>query len=148
MHSFSWWRMVVRVMECKGGAPLINEIKIFKHCFTILLGPHTLSLLPTHYTEQAGLYVTWQVCHYSCTASLSPKTEPRYKEEISMHHTFSVPYTAANHHCPDNHFEDIRDANSIDSRLPDHFRSLYLLPLRSFGLLWSHSAPIVWQWRM
>lgn len=41
MHSFSWWRMVGRVMECKGGAPLTNEIKIFKHCFTILLGPHT-----------------------------------------------------------------------------------------------------------
>lgn len=46
MHSFSWWRMVGRVMECKGGAPLTNEIKIFKHCFTILPGPHTLSLLP------------------------------------------------------------------------------------------------------
>lgn len=41
MHSFSWWRMVGRVMECKGGAPLTNEIKIFKHCFMILLGPRT-----------------------------------------------------------------------------------------------------------
>lgn len=28
------------------------------------------------------------------------------------------------------------------------FRSLYLLPLHSFGLLRSHSAPIMWQWRM
>ena len=50
--------MVGRVMECKGGAPLTNEIKIFKHCFTILPGPHTHSLLPTRYTEQAGLHVT------------------------------------------------------------------------------------------
>lgn len=39
MHSFSWWRMVGRVMGCRGGAPLTNEIKIFKHCFTILPGP-------------------------------------------------------------------------------------------------------------
>lgn len=30
--------MVGRVMECRGGAPLTNEIKIFKHCFTILPG--------------------------------------------------------------------------------------------------------------
>lgn len=29
------------------GAPLTNEIKIFKHCFTILAAPHTLPLLPT-----------------------------------------------------------------------------------------------------
>lgn len=34
--------MVGRVMECKGGAPLTNEIKIFKHCFTILPGPGSL----------------------------------------------------------------------------------------------------------
>lgn len=26
-------------------------------------------------------------------------------------HTFTVPYTTANHPCPGNHFEDIRDAN-------------------------------------
>lgn len=53
--------MVVRVMEYKGGAPLTNEIKIFKHCFTILSGPHTLSLLRTRYMEQASLHV-----HDSC----------------------------------------------------------------------------------
>lgn len=34
--------MVGRVMECKEGAPLTNEIKIFKHCFTILPGPRSL----------------------------------------------------------------------------------------------------------
>lgn len=50
--------MVVRVMEYKGGAPLTNEIKIFKHCFTILSGPHTFSLLRTRYMEQASLHVT------------------------------------------------------------------------------------------
>lgn len=75
MHSFSWWRMVVRVMECKGGAPLTNEIKIFKHCFTILTGPHTLFLLPTCYVEQTGFYVTRQLCHYSWTTSVSATTE-------------------------------------------------------------------------
>ena len=31
--------MVVVVIEKEGGPPLTNEIKIFKHCFTILPGP-------------------------------------------------------------------------------------------------------------
>lgn len=48
-------------MECKGWAPLTNEIKIFKHCFTILRGPHRLFLLPIRYVE----YLT-SMSHDSC----------------------------------------------------------------------------------
>lgn len=37
-----------------GSGPLTNEIKIFKHCFTILLGPHALFLV-TFVLLTAGL---------------------------------------------------------------------------------------------
>ena len=76
MHSFSGWRMVVRVMECRGGAPLTNEIKIFKHCFTILTLPHTHTLcyLLATWSREAS---TWhQLLHHSRATSVSAEMEP------------------------------------------------------------------------
>lgn len=116
MHSFSWWRMVGRVMECKGGAPLTNEIKIFKHCFTILPGPHTLSLLPMLATWSRPAS-TW---HDSCVIThaqhlslwrQSPDTWRKYPRTTLLQYLTPQLIIPS----PDNHFEDIKDANPIDS---------------------------------
>ena len=117
MHSFCWWRMVVRVIECRGGVPLTNEIKIFKHCFTILTVPHTLPELPTCYMEQAGLYSMWQdSCSITHAQHLSQQRQtPLHEEEMSSYRTFTLLYTADNHPCTNTPVEDSRDANPVDS---------------------------------
>lgn len=47
MHSFSWWRMVVRVMEYKGGASLWQmKLKYLNTVLWYYRSPHILSLLP------------------------------------------------------------------------------------------------------
>lgn len=112
-------------MECKGGAPLTNEIKIFKHCFMISPGLHTLSLLPTRYTAEAAVQPDLRVItHVPHLSHLSRGPDTRGK--CPPHRSFTVPYNTANHPCPDNHFEDIRDANLIDSPCPS--ARLYFSP--------------------
>lgn len=90
MHSLSWWRMVGRVMEGEGGAPLTNEIKIFKHCFMTLL-------VPLCYLPAAGEGRTPSgVWHHGCVITL-PTTfvsvgfKVWYMEQIPPRHHHPQP---------------------------------------------------------
>lgn len=145
MHSLSWWRMVGRVMESEGGAPLTNEIKIFKHCFTTL--PVPLCYLAT----AGGGRTPSRIWHHGCVI-----THPTTFVLVGFKVRYTPPPPPPSPPClvsstvvslslPS---EAIRRGSHWQPRLSLYISSLYLSSLHSFRLLQPHSATIMWQWGM
>lgn len=136
MHSFSWWRMVGRVMECKDGAPLTNEIKIFKHCFTILPGPRSLFRYLVATCPCSHIIAASLLMQNICLGEDGAQKRKGNKTHPPLSTTTHLPH-------PDNCFQDIKNCQSNPQpvHLPDYIRPPHLLSARSFCLLRSHSAP-------